>query len=136
MLRRIGHRPFLLAVAAVLLAAAPTASLPSQALAGSGLRVVVNCYSNPETVKVTNVSSGSITITRVGSIYQPNTSEPYSKTRTLGAGSSITFKSGTAASSSSSNTLTRAYIFNNDVGSTEGARVTTSTGTKYTDRCG
>jgi hypothetical protein len=125
----------LLAVAC-LLAAAPVGAGTSDVAAGSGLRVAVNCYSNPETVKVTNVSSGSITITRVGSIYQPNSSEPYSKTRTLGAGSSITFKSGSAASSSSSNTLTRAYIFNNDVGSTEGARVTTSTGTKYTDRCG
>ncbi len=56
--------------------------------------------------------------------------------RTLGAGNSITFYSGPGASSSNSNTLTRAYIFNNDVGSTEGARVKTSTGNRYSDRCG
>jgi hypothetical protein len=130
------RRPLALLAVACLLAAAPVGAGTSDVAAGSGLRVVVSCYSDPEKVKVTNVTSRSITITKVGSIYQPNSSEPYSKTRKLGAGSSITLYSGPGASYSNSNTLTRASIFNNDVGTSEGARVTTSSGSKYTDRCG
>lgn len=128
-------RLFVLA-GALVLAGSSIASGPPEVAAASGLRVVVSCYSNPEKVKVTNRSARSITIGRVGSLYQPNSGEPYAKTRPLAAGKSITFYSGPGASSTNSNTLTRASIFNNDVGSTEGARVTTSTGTKYTDRCG
>lgn len=135
-LRPDNRRPLVLAIAAIILAAAPVLSSASDAAAGSGLRVVVSCYSNPERVRVTNVSSHSITVTKVGSIYQPTRSEPYSKTRNLGAGDSITFFSGPGASSSNRNTLTRNSIFNNDVGSAEGARVKTSTGARYTDRCG
>jgi len=129
-------RAALLTIAAIVLAAAPTLTLPSDAAAGSGLRVVVSCYSNPEKVRVTNVSSRSIRITKVGLIYQPTSSEPYSVSRTLSAGSSITFYSGSAASYSNRNTMTRSFIFNDDVGSSEGARVKTSSGNTYTDRCG
>ena len=66
----------------------------------------------------------------------PYSNEPFSKTRTLSTGDSITFFSGYGASYSNSNTLVRRYIFNNDVGSSEGARIKTSTGDRYTDRCG
>ena len=46
-------------------------------------------------------------------------------------GASVTFESGYDANH---NVLTRQYIFNSDVGSKEGARVTTSIG-RYVDRC-
>jgi hypothetical protein len=32
--------------------------------------------------------------------------------------------------------LTRQYIYNNDVGRREGARVTTASGARFVDRCG
>jgi hypothetical protein len=123
-----------LAAAAIILATVPVVS--GAEIQGSGLRVVVDCYSNPEIVRVTNVGSSSITIKKVGSIYQPYSDEPFSKTRTLDPGATIRFYSGNGASSSNSNTLTRRYIFNNEVGSDEGARVKTSTGVRYKDRCG
>jgi hypothetical protein len=129
-------RRLLAAASATVLALAAVCGVAAAEIEASGLRVAVSCFSNPEKVRVTNVSSRSITITRVGSIYEPNSSEPYSKTRTLGAGNSITFFSGAGASSSNVNTLTRSYIFNNDVGTAEGARVRTSSGNTYSDRCG
>jgi hypothetical protein len=47
-------------------------------------------------------------------------------------GRTITFESGSGANS---NKLTGNYIYNNDVGSKEGAKVSTSLG-GFSDRCG
>ena len=52
--------------------------------------------------------------------------------RRLGGGKSITFESGSGAN----NKLTGSYIYNNDVGSKEGARVLTGSGARFVDRCG
>jgi hypothetical protein len=52
--------------------------------------------------------------------------------RTLKPGKAITFESGSNADGS--NELTTAYIYDNDAGSSEGARVKTSVGT-FIDRC-
>lgn len=138
MLQSVSRRASALALAAVVLAAVPAVASPSAVPGpdGGGLRVVVNCYSNPERVRVTNLSSHRITIRTVGSIYRPYSSEPFSKHRNLGAGDGITFFSGFAANNSNPNTLTRRYIFNNEVGTREGARVRTTTGARYIDRCG
>ncbi len=67
-----------------------------------------------------------------GSVYQPRSNEPFRVGVKLGAGRSVTFESGYDANS---RVLTRQYIYNNDVGSKEGARVSTSVG-RFTDRCG
>ncbi|MBA3615010.1 MAG: hypothetical protein H0W52_02600, partial [Rubrobacteraceae bacterium] len=53
--------------------------------------------------------------------------------RRLGAGRTVTFESGSGANT---NKLTGSYIYNNDVGSKEGAEVVTTTGSRFTDRCG
>ena len=48
-------------------------------------------------------------------------------------GNSVTFESGSGADH---NELTGSYLYNNDVGSKEGARVVTSPGSRFVDRCG
>ncbi|HVD34265.1 MAG TPA: hypothetical protein VNB93_00865, partial [Rubrobacter sp.] len=75
----------------------------------------------------------AITIKAVGSIYQPFSYEPVRVERKLGAGKTVTFESGAGADR---NVLTGSYIYNNDVGSKEGARVITKAGPRFTDRCG
>lgn len=106
---------------------------PTATPAPPQLAVTANCYGNPETTVIKNVGSGPVTLTSVGSLYQPRSNEPFSVSRTLQPGQSVTYQTGAAASS---NVLTQQYIYNNDVGSTEGARVRTSTGATFTDRCG
>jgi hypothetical protein len=85
------------------------------------------------TTRVKNNRNRAITIKKVGSIYQPRSNEPFRVDRRLGGGNSITFESGSGANN---NTLTGSYIYNNDVGSKEGARVVTGVGTRFGDRCG
>ncbi len=109
---------------------------PAPAAASTSLRVTTSCFSNPEKVAIRNTGTTRLRIRSVGSIYQARTNEPFYVYRYLNPGSAITFYSGYAASSTSSNTLTRQYIFNNDVGSREGARVVLTSGQAYGDRCG
>ena len=97
------------------------------------LTVTVACKANPEITRVENNRNRKITIKKVGSIYQPRSNEPFTVNRTLRAGGAIRFESGYDADQ---NVLTRQYIYNNDVGSKEGARVTTASGARFVDRCG
>ncbi len=97
------------------------------------LTVSVACEASPEVTRVKNNRNRSITIKSVGSIYQPYSYEPVRVERTLGGGKTITFESGSGANT---NKLTGNYIYNNDVGSKEGARVVTQSGTRFLDRCG
>ena len=96
------------------------------------LTVTVACKATPERTHVKNNRGRAITIKKVGSIYQPRSNEPFRVDRRLGGGNSVTFESGSGAN----NTLTGAFIYNNDVGSKEGARVVTGAGTRFSDRCG
>jgi len=96
------------------------------------LTVTVACKATPETTRVKNNRNRTITIKAVGSIYQPFNNEPVRVGRKLGAGKTVTFESGAGAER---NVLTGSYIYNNDVGSKEGARVITKAGTRFTDRC-
>ena len=97
------------------------------------LTITVACKAAPETTRVKNNRNTAITINTVGSIYQPRSNEPFTVNRRLGGGRSITFESGYDADQ---NVLTRQYIYNNDVGTQEGARVMTASGTRFIDRCG
>jgi len=97
------------------------------------LTVTVACKAAPETTRVKNNRNRSTTIKTVGSIYQPYSYEPFRVDRRLGGGRSITFESGSGANQ---NKLTGSYIYNNDVGSKEGARIVTNTGARFVDRCG
>ena len=105
---------------------------PAEA-ATPALTVTVACKATPETTRVKNNRNRAITIKTVGSIYRPYSYEPFRVDRRLAAGRTVTFESGSGANT---NKLTGSYIYNNDVGSTEGARVVTKSGTRYSDRCG
>jgi hypothetical protein len=83
------------------------------------LTVTVACKATPEITRVKNNRNRRITIKTVGSIYQPRPDEPYRVNRTLRPDRVVTFESGSEANR---NTLTRAYIYNNDVGSREGGQ--------------
>jgi hypothetical protein len=97
------------------------------------LTVSVACKATPEKTHVKNNRNRAITIKTVGSIYQPYSEEPFRVDRRLGAGNSIYFESGSGANH---NVLTHKYIYNNAVGSKEGARVVTKSGSRFVDRCG
>jgi hypothetical protein len=100
--------------------------------AASRVTVTAECDGNPERVIVANNTRHRIVVRTVGSIYKPRTNEPFRVDRTLRRGRSIAFESGPAANG---NVLTRQYVFNSEVGSSEGARVATSVGL-FADRCG
>ena len=105
-------------------------SAPAEAASRVG--VTAKCDGNPEKVIVKNNTRHRIKITKVGSIYQPRSNEPFRVDRTLKRGRSVTFAAGPAAKH---NVLTHQYVFNSSVGSKEGARVRTSIGL-FGDRCG
>ena len=106
-------------------------ALRTAVAATPAVSVSVECDGNPETPRVRNNADHPVEIRAVGSIYQPRGNEPFHLSRDLDQGKAITFETGHAANS---NTLTRQYIYNSDVGSREGARVVTSAGT-FVDRC-
>ena len=105
---------------------------PRLAEAAPAVGVNVNCTSNPETTAVTNNTNRPIKVKKVGSIYQPRSNEPFVVSRTLKPGKRMNFVSGSKANGS--NALTKQYIYENDVGSREGARVFTSVG-RFIDKC-
>ncbi len=128
---------------AVLLALALTMFAPTSEQRGVSPRpadavtpavtVSVSCKSAPEVTRVKNNRARSITIGTVGSIYRPYSWEPVRVNRTLSGGRTLSFESGSGANT---NKLTGSYIYNNDVGSKEGAKVIKKSGTRFTDRCG
>jgi hypothetical protein len=97
------------------------------------LTVSVTCKATPERTHVKNHRNRAITIKTLGSIYRPYSYEPFRVDRRLGGGKSVTFESGSGANR---NKLTGSYIYNNDVGSKEGARVVRSSGARFVERCG
>src|SRR5215210_6605747 len=97
------------------------------------LTVTVACKATPERTHIKNNRNRAITIKTVGSLYQPYSYEPFKVNRKLGGGNSVTFESGSGANQ---NKLTGSFIYNNDVGSKEGARIVTGSGARFVDRCG
>jgi hypothetical protein len=124
-------------VAALGLAAAGPASErgpyphPAEARSVPPVNVNVACKATPETTRVKNNLNRAITIRAVGSIYRPFGYEPVRVERKLGAGKTVTFESGAGADR---NKLSGSFIYDDDVGSREGARVRTSVGT-FIDKC-
>ncbi len=121
---------FALYAVTIVLPSGPVAPTTAQA-ATPAVTVTVVCYTNPETTRVKNNRSYAVTGRRVGSIYLPRSNEPFYINYRLAAGRAITLQTGYSASS---NVLTRQHIYQNNVGTSEGARVATSVGTFY-DRC-
>ncbi len=96
--------------------------------------ITLSCTTNPETTRVVNANpNASVTVHTVGSLHEPRTNEPFAVSRSLSAGTGVTFKSGYAATAGAATTLTRQYVYDNTA-SNEGVRVVTSAGT-VTKRC-
>jgi hypothetical protein len=100
------------------------------------LKITVYCYSTKERTVVKNRTSRTVTLKSVGSIYKPYSNEPFPVTKRLAPGKQITYYTGAGATKSNPKTLTRRSIYQNTVGTREGARVKTTAGKSYTDRCG
>jgi hypothetical protein len=96
------------------------------------LAIILNCHGNPETTKVTNIGTSSVTLTSITSLYAPTTSEPFHVNKTLSPGQSITYQTGSYASGTYR--LSGLFIYNNNV-STEGARVKVSPGQSFSKGC-
>ena len=97
------------------------------------MSITLDCYASRERTTIKNTRSAAVTVKTVGSLYKPYSNEPFAVNRTIAAGKSVTYYTGSGASAGSSATLTRRNIYNNDI-STEGVRVTSSAGT-FTKRC-
>lgn len=124
------NRTAIVLILAALLAPAALAARPAESAPAVG--VTVSCATNPERTTVRNNTGSTIRVQRIGSLYQPLAAEPYAIGRNIGPGGVVTFQSGSGATA---NVITKQFIYNNDVGSTEGARVKTSIG-RFIDRCG
>ena len=98
--------------------------------AGTSAKVTLRCYSNPEKVTITNTGTTTFAVKKVGSTYQPYSYEPFSVSKTLAPGQSVTYQTGSAASGA--NKLTGTYIFNDN--GLDGVKVRTNLAI-YTKRC-
>jgi P pilus assembly chaperone PapD len=112
-----------LALAAALLAVLATPG--SAPAAVQGVTITLRCAASPERLTIRNDRRSSITITSVGSTYQPRAEEPFYLSRVLAPGTSVTY---TFGNGKGPNRLTHSYIFDNE-SSREGARVRTDLGT-------
>ncbi len=93
----------------------------------SSIKVTLSCNTNPETTRIDNLGSTPLVIYSVGSIDQPGAGEPYTVNRTLGAGKTIIYRSGSAATSGT--VLTTKSLYGDTAYDRDGARLSTNAGT-------
>lgn len=86
--------------------------------AASAVKVRVNCTGSPEVTRVKNNTNRRIFVKRVGSIHEPRDNEPFRTRVKVRPGKAVAFTSGRGARGK---VLTGQYIYDNDVGSREGA---------------
>jgi hypothetical protein len=98
----------------------------------SDIAVTLNSTGNPETTRIDNTGSGSVTIYSIESLANVSASEPYTVNRTLGAGRTVIYRSGSGAVSGT--ILTTIEIYTNSRWDEDGVRLSTSAGT-VTKRC-
>lgn len=127
---RRGASTIPVALAAALLFGASTIVAPPPNVDGAtpALKGTVCCYSTKERTVIKNQSSRRVTLKSVGSIYKPYSSEPFAVSKALAPGKTVSYYKGSGASSSHARTLTRQSIYNDSVGTSEGARVKTKAG--------
>lgn len=95
---------------------------------GESFTVELVCGGSPEQTIITNTGTAPITIATITSIDQPRPGEePFAVSRTLAPGESVTFTTGPGATGPDA--LAGNTIYDNAIGTNEGARVTTENGT-------
>jgi lipoprotein-anchoring transpeptidase ErfK/SrfK len=94
--------------------------------------VSINCWSDPERIRVTNNGKSTLTVNSIGTLYNPLGQEPFKVNKTIAAGGSRLWQSGEGATGSY--VLTKQYILTNAAYDDEGVKVATSAGT-ITVRC-
>ncbi len=101
--------------------------------AAPAVEVRVDCTSNPEITAFKNNTDESFTVEKVGSMYKPRSDEPFvfDVKAELEPGVTGWVETGPKADAY---VLTTKYIYNDHVGSREGARVATSVG-NFAARC-
>jgi lipoprotein-anchoring transpeptidase ErfK/SrfK len=97
------------------------------------LEITIDCKNVPEWVKIKNVGLGAVTITGMESLYDKKAIEPFTLNKTLQPGQGVIYRSGTTGNYA--NVLTSQYLYNPNVGSSEGARIFTKTGKVFVVRC-
>ncbi len=112
--------------AALLGTPVPAPARTTPAAPAASVRVAVDCTGNPERTTIINDTRQTITITSIGSLYQPRANEPFRRNQALAAGARMTFQSGPRATT---NVLTPQRIYNDEHLAEEGVRVVTSVGT-------
>ena len=95
----------------------------------SKLQVSIDCAGAPETTTVKNIGQGTVTLTRLASLYG---GESFGLNRQLAPGQTIVYRSG---GNSGANLLTSNYIYDQSAGTAEGTRITVSTGKTFTKTC-
>jgi hypothetical protein len=119
-----------LALCALALSFVVSLAVVAPAEAAAKISITLRCTSTPERTTIRNLSTKTVTIKTIGSLYNPRSSEPFTVNYVLGAGKAVTFQSGP---NTTGHTLTHLTIYN-DTNSAEGVRVTTNVGT-FTKKC-
>jgi lipoprotein-anchoring transpeptidase ErfK/SrfK len=96
-------------------------------------QVTLDCGANPEKTTIKNIGTTTEIVSTISSLYQPGFNEPFTVGYSLAKGASVTFVSGSAATST--NRLTSTEIYDNAAGDTEGAEVVAGDGEKFTAKC-
>jgi lipoprotein-anchoring transpeptidase ErfK/SrfK len=109
----------------------PCAAAPPPAL--SEIKVTLACASNPEQTRIDNLSAGSTLIVQsIASLADKAASEPYVVNRSLGAGKTVIYRSGSGATTGT--ILTTNELYTNAKYDADGAQIVTNAGT-ITTKC-
>lgn len=99
----------------------------------SRLSLSIDCAASPELTTIRNVGEGPVKLSRLWTTWDQNGNEPYNlNDRDLYPGQSITYQSGSGASS---NKLTSFQIYTEDAGTAESLRVEVDTGKRFDKSC-
>jgi lipoprotein-anchoring transpeptidase ErfK/SrfK len=95
----------------------------------TNLQVSIDCAGSPETATIKNAGQGTVTLTRLNSLY---VGASFSLNKQLAPGQTIVYRSG---GNSGANLLTSNYIYDQSAGTAEGVKITVSTGRTFTKTC-
>jgi len=98
----------------------------------SKLSVSINCGGAPELTTIKNIGQGPVPLSQLWTSYNKTGLEPFSLGKVLNPGASITYQSGSGAST---NKLTQQQIYTEGAGTHEVVTVKVSTGKKFSKAC-